>query len=99
MFEELEGFDTGFRNGFEDVDYCLRASVHGAKVVYRPESVAVHYESSSGKQRFLYETENYRYLAKRWQGKFPADVRRWRGFEDFELLKPFQCYKPAAPAV
>jgi len=99
LFEELGGFDTGFRNGFEDVDYCLKASKRGVKVVYRPESVAIHYESSSGKQRFLYETENYRYLAKRWQGKFPADVRRWRGVEDFELLKPFQCYKPAAPAV
>src|SRR5437868_2539199 len=45
LFEELGGFDTGFVNGYEDVDLCLRAGERGHEVLYRPEAVVVHYES------------------------------------------------------
>jgi len=52
LFRELGGFDEGYWNGNEDVDLCLKAGQRGWKVVYRPESVVIHYESQSGPERW-----------------------------------------------
>lgn len=46
-FRELDGFDTGFVNGFEDVDYCLRARRQGGKVLFCAHSRLLHYKSVS----------------------------------------------------
>ena len=46
VFDELGGFDTGYRNGFEDVDLCLRATTKGGhEVHYCHESVLLHLEA------------------------------------------------------
>lgn len=47
LFAELGGFDDGYANGFEDIDYCLRARQTGYRVLYCPRSVLLHYESVS----------------------------------------------------
>jgi GT2 family glycosyltransferase len=46
-FEEIGGFDTAFRNGYEDVDLCLRLSQLGFQTHYCHESVLFHLESVS----------------------------------------------------
>jgi GT2 family glycosyltransferase len=45
LFEQLNGFDTVFSNGFEDVDLCLRLAVEGHEIHYCPDSVLVHLEA------------------------------------------------------
>jgi GT2 family glycosyltransferase len=47
VFEQLGGFDEGYRNGLEDVDLCLRARVAGHRVVYRGDIAFVHAEGAS----------------------------------------------------
>ena len=44
-FEELDGFDTDFHNGYEDVDFCLRLGQRGSLIRYCPSSVVYHLES------------------------------------------------------
>lgn len=44
-FDALGGFDTGFHNAYEDVDFCLRLREGGRRVRYCPGSVVVHLES------------------------------------------------------
>jgi GT2 family glycosyltransferase len=44
-FEQAGGFDTRFRNGYEDVDLCLRLGQLGYQVHYCPDSVVHHLES------------------------------------------------------
>jgi GT2 family glycosyltransferase len=44
-FEQLGGFDTGFLNGYEDVDFCLRLGQRGRLIRYCPRSVVYHLES------------------------------------------------------
>jgi GT2 family glycosyltransferase len=47
LFRELDGFDPLFTNGFEDVDFCLRAGAGGAEVHYCADSTLVHFEAAT----------------------------------------------------
>ena len=48
VWEEIGSFDEGFYPAFyEDVDFCSRARVAGYTIVYAPEAVATHYETTS----------------------------------------------------
>jgi GT2 family glycosyltransferase len=47
LFDELGGFDAAYTNGWEDVDLCLRAWSHGARVRYEPRAVMEHLESAT----------------------------------------------------
>lgn len=58
LFDELDGFDEGYRNGYEDVDLCLRARAAGWKVWYVAEATVVHHESQSGPRRWESVREN-----------------------------------------
>ncbi len=47
VFERLGGFTSTFPVNFNDVDYCLKAHVDGLRIVYDPDLVMYHFESSS----------------------------------------------------
>jgi len=83
LFQELEGFDEGFWNGNEDVDFCLRAGRLGWRTVYRPESVIYHFESQSGSQRWTRTRQNIERLDRLWRGKAKPDYTT-RDKETFE---------------
>ncbi len=97
IFEKLGCFDESYRNGYEDVDYCYKVGTAGYKIIYRPESVAIHYESQSGPQRFTYEDANFAQLVSKWSGKIPIDIRLLaEGKRD--VLRPFKKYSSPARA-
>ncbi len=74
VFEAMGGFDTVFRNGFEDVDFCLRLRERGWGVHYCAESVLYHLESVSP-GRFKGARENVELYRQRWAGRVrPDDV-------------------------
>jgi GT2 family glycosyltransferase len=65
VFEHLEGFDAAFRNGFEDVDLCLRVREAGWEVHYCPASVLVHFEAATrGENAELFRDNSERFLAR-----------------------------------
>jgi GT2 family glycosyltransferase len=72
-FEEVGGFDEGYWNGYEDVDLCLQLGAAGWRIVYEPQSVLIHHESSSGPERFRCSKENTDRLQERWAGKVTPD--------------------------
>jgi len=47
LFEELGGLTTTLPNNYNDVDYCLKVHTAGRRVVYDPDTVLFHFESSS----------------------------------------------------
>jgi O-antigen biosynthesis protein len=47
VFEELGGFSTTFPINYNDMDYCLKLRASGRRVVYDPDTVLHHFESSS----------------------------------------------------
>lgn len=73
-FGQLGGFDLSFRNGFEDVDFCLRLREAGHEVHYCAQSVVEHLESVSP-GRFKHAGGNVALYRERWFGKvWPDDV-------------------------
>lgn len=75
-FHRVGGFDAAFRNGFEDVDLCLRLGEQGHEIHYCHESVLVHLESASRARRSKETERNVRVYESRWLGRVePDDVR------------------------
>ncbi|MCS6329547.1 MAG: glycosyltransferase [Nitrospira sp.] len=65
VFEQAGGFDEGYRNGFEDVDLCLKIRKLDWKIVYQPKSVLYHLESKTPGRK-AHEQDNSRRLHERW---------------------------------
>ena len=71
VFEELGGFDEAFHNGFEDMDFCLRAGQRGYRHAVANRSTVYHYISASpGRRR--HEDRNYQLFQERWRGRVPT---------------------------
>jgi GT2 family glycosyltransferase len=51
LFEKLNGFDDRLPLGYEDVEICWRAWVHGWKTVYVPNAICWHRIGSSGRSQ------------------------------------------------
>ena len=47
LFERLGGLSTTFPVNYNDIDYCLKLRASGERVVYDPDLVMYHFESSS----------------------------------------------------
>lgn len=72
LFSELGGFDEQFCNGFEDMDFCLRAGQAGKRVLYTPDAAVIHLEAQSeGRKR--HDFENMQRFLTRWQGRVVCD--------------------------
>ena len=70
VWDDLGGFDESYRNGYEDVDLCLRARQDGHEVALVAESQVVHFESRS-EGRFDHVADNIALLQERW-GSLPV---------------------------
>lgn len=71
-FVRLRGFDPIYANGYEDVDFCLRAVTDlGATFEVEHRSHVMHEESKSP-GRFEREAANQAIFKERWAGRLPA---------------------------
>jgi len=81
VFLELGGFDPGYVNGFEDVDFCLRARQSGYAIFYAGDSVIYHHGSSTP-GRTDHEPANAARFKSKWQAAIVPDL------EKFYLIPP-----------
>lgn len=65
LFEEVGGLSTVFPNNYNDIDYCLKQYAQGRRIVYDPDLVLYHFESSS-RSTEVEEWEKER-LKERWE--------------------------------
>lgn len=72
-WNEIGGLDTSYRNGWEDVDFCMRAGEAGYEVHYCAESVVYHLESATRDLLSAAERENRALFARRWREKIVPD--------------------------
>ncbi len=72
-FDAAGGFDTGYRNGLEDVDLCLRLGEAGWDVRYCPTGVLTHMESVTRGRRSPDRSEGERLYRERWRDKVRRD--------------------------
>ncbi|HEU5062364.1 MAG TPA: glycosyltransferase [Solirubrobacterales bacterium] len=47
LFEEVGGLSAAFPVNYNDIDYCLKLHSRGQRIVYDPDLVMLHFESSS----------------------------------------------------
>jgi len=73
IFFKVNKFDEKFWNGYEDVDLCFKLTKLGGKLVIEPRSEVIHYESQSGKQRFIAVEKNVKLLNDKWRGNITRD--------------------------
>lgn len=72
---ELEGFDTRFVNGMEDVDLCLRARERfGGYFAVEVDSVIEHHESRTP-GRWAHVPANRQLFLDRWRDRLPGPER------------------------
>ncbi|MGN6258488.1 MAG: glycosyltransferase family 2 protein [Solirubrobacterales bacterium] len=71
LFEEVGGLSTELPVNYNDVDYCLKLRAAGKRVVYDPDLVMYHFESSS-RSSDVEEWEKD-YLRARWGGVTDPD--------------------------
>jgi tetratricopeptide (TPR) repeat protein len=95
VFEAVGGFDEGYRNGFEDVDLCLKIREQGWQLIYRPDSVLYHLESQTPGRK-AHDKDNAKRLVQRWAHKWSltdedaihyADGYALRYYNDGGLLR------------
>lgn len=79
------GFDTAFRNSYEDVDLCLRLGAKGYEVHYCHESVLYHLESVSREGRTAEEARNAQLFDSRWGAHLRPDD--WNYYLDDGLIR------------
>jgi glycosyltransferase involved in cell wall biosynthesis len=63
-FDEVGGLSTALPVNYNDVDYCLKQVERGRRVVYDPDLVMTHFESSS--RSMDVEEWEKAYLLRRW---------------------------------
>ncbi len=71
LFDAIGGMTMELPVNFNDVDYCLKAHVHGRRIVYDPDLVMEHFESSSRDPEV--EEWEVRRLEERWSGVAAVD--------------------------
>jgi GT2 family glycosyltransferase len=91
-FYAVDGFDPAFRNGFEDVDFCLRLGEKGCEVHYCHESVAYHLESVTREGRTEEDLQNLDLYRSRW-----ADRVRWDDLQYYVDDGMFKVHYPRVP--
>ncbi len=72
VFHDVGGFDESYRNGYEDVDLCLKVGALGNKIMYTSRSRIIHHVSRSpGRNRW--GIENERTFFERWRRSLRPD--------------------------
>jgi len=80
------GLDEGFLNGYEDVDFCLRVTETGLRVVYEPRAVVLHYTGmTSG--RHIHENANAVRLTRMWRHKLTPDIGKYLDKKRYKPIK------------
>ncbi|GAB6057162.1 glycosyltransferase family 2 protein [Desulfonatronum parangueonense] len=75
LFWACDGFYPGYKNGFEDLELCVRIREHGKNLACIPSSVVFHLTSQSA-GRFHHDQDNAALLHARCPGKLLPDALR-----------------------
>jgi GT2 family glycosyltransferase len=75
VFEEIGGFDETYRDGMEDMEYCLRCRELGYRNVLLSRFPAIHLGSATrGPYKQIRRTYNRSIFFSRWSGRFRPDL-------------------------
>lgn len=73
IFLALGCFDSAFRNGYEDVDFCLRVGKLGFEIHYCHESILYHLEKVTRNVHSSQAAHNFALYRARWANQVRSD--------------------------
>lgn len=85
IFFAAGGFDETYRNGFEDLDFCLRVRNLGYKIIYTPNCKIIHHEGMS-EGRHSYHVQNASIFSSRWANIIKHDMNDTLASDGLRLL-------------
>jgi GT2 family glycosyltransferase len=75
LFEAIGGFSESYRDGLEDVEFCLRSRELGFRNILSSRHPAMHLESATrGPFKHTRRLYNYSIFYSRWVGRFRPDL-------------------------
>jgi GT2 family glycosyltransferase len=79
VFDQIGYFDEQFINGYEESDFCLRASDAGIKIIVARDTF-IHHEGSQtfievGVDYWALIEENHQKFVAKWPGRIPGHLR------------------------
>jgi GT2 family glycosyltransferase len=75
VYAEVGGFNETYRDGLEDIEFCLRCRELGYRNVLASRFPALHLESATrGPHKHVRRTFNYSIFFSRWAGRFTPDL-------------------------
>ncbi len=75
VFEEVGGFDETYRDGMEDMEFCLRCRELGYRNILLSRLPAIHLGSATrGPYKQIRRTYNRSIFFSRWSGRFHPDL-------------------------
>lgn len=78
LFDTVGGFDETYRDGLEDIEFCLACRQLGYRNLMLSEHPAMHLESATrGPYKHLRRTYNYSIFFSRWSGRFSPDLAEY----------------------
>ncbi len=78
-FDSIGGFDTAYKNGYEDSDVCMKV-IHSLNknVLYFPNTSMVHLENKTPRDiSNSFNKENHVIFCERWQSSLRIDYLKW----------------------
>jgi GT2 family glycosyltransferase len=90
VLRKFGGFSTAYGAGYEDLDYCLYAWMHGVRVGYRPKVAAYHLEGATRGARSRERVGKPLWWAERERAGAAYFDKKWaalRHVESFERLR------------
>ena len=91
LFDECGGFDERYRNGYEDIDLCLKVGARGRKIVCCTKAFIYHYGQIS-EGRTADDDENAMLFARTWSGRLRPDR------DDYLIRDRTESGSPPTPA-
>jgi len=78
IFAQVGGFSETYRDGLEDVEFCLRCRELGLKNLLTTGIPAMHMESATrGPYKQIRRVYNYSVFFSRWAGRFQPDLGQY----------------------
>ncbi|MFW0884969.1 glycosyltransferase family 2 protein [Candidatus Acidulodesulfobacterium sp. H_13] len=88
LFFSIDSFDEIYKNGFEDVDLCLKIKEARKDIIFNPRSMLVHFEEKTEGRR-KYDIENGYHLLDKWQFRYSDDDYIFAENCDFKIFKNY----------
>ena len=69
LYHRLGGFDPGYKQEYQDIDYCLKVTAAGERVMYCGSSAALHYECVTRNELCWRPCEDRERFLNRWHSR------------------------------